>query len=200
MKTEKSVGRCDKRRLPPLRLVDSFCRLLGSQAGAYLPALTKRTVRRPLVLVGMRASHSKRSVIGTCREVETLLRGAGLRPTRLRMSLGYILFAEGNRHLTAEMLYREATEAKAFVSLATVYNTLHQFAEVGLLRRVAVDRAIKYFDTNTSHHHHFLAEGGKLLCDIPDTDLILSEMPVPPEGYEIARIDVVVRLRVKQRA
>jgi Fur family iron response transcriptional regulator len=130
----------------------------------------------------------------TCHYVETLLRGAGLRSTRQRISLGSILFAKGNRHLTAEMLYREATEAKAVVSLATVYNTLRQFTEAGLLRRVAVDGRIAYFDTNSSHHHHFLVEGGNLLSDIPDADVIVSEMPIPPEGYEIARIDVLVRL------
>jgi Fur family iron response transcriptional regulator len=129
-----------------------------------------------------------------------LLRQAGLRSTEQRIALGSVLFAKGNRHITADMLHREATDANALVSLATVYNTLRQFADAGLLCRVAVDRGIKYFDTNTSHHHHFLAEGGGLLCDISETDVILSEMPVPPEGYEIARIDIVVRLRVKNRA
>ncbi|WP_375412440.1 iron response transcriptional regulator IrrA [uncultured Bradyrhizobium sp.] len=135
---------------------------------------------------------------GTRREIETLLREAGLRPTPQRISLGSILFARGNRHLTAEMLHREATDAKAFVSLATVYTTLTQFAEAGLLRRIAVDRATKYFDTNTSHHHHFVAEGGNLLCDISDADVVVSEMPIPPGGYEIARIDVIIRLRAKK--
>jgi Fur family iron response transcriptional regulator len=129
-----------------------------------------------------------------------LLRQAGLRPTEQRISLGSVLFAKGNRHITADMLHREASDTKALVSLATVYNTLRQFADAGLLRRVTVDRGIKYFDTTTSHRHHFLAEGGGLLCDISETEVILSEMPVPPEGYEIARIDIVVRLRVKNRA
>jgi Fur family iron response transcriptional regulator len=129
-----------------------------------------------------------------CHRVETLLRGAGLRPTRQRISLGSILFAKGNRHLTAGMLYREATEAKAVVSLATVYNTLHQFTQAGLLRRVAVDGPIAYFDTNSLHHHHFLMEGRNLLSDIPDADVIVSETPIPPEGYEIAGINVLVRL------
>jgi Fur family transcriptional regulator, iron response regulator len=137
---------------------------------------------------------------GSCHDVETLLRGVGLRPTRQRISLGYILLAKGNRHVTAEMLYREATEAKAAVSLATVYNTLHQFSEAGLLRQVAVDGPIVYFDTNASHHHHFLAEGGNLLGDIPDADVIIAKMPIPPEGCEITCIDVLVRLRVKSHA
>ena len=83
------------------------------------------------------------------------------------MALGWILFAKGDRHLTAEMLYEEATKAKVPVSLATVYNTLHQFTEVGLLRQVAVDGSKTYFDTNTTAHHHFFVEGDNALVDIP---------------------------------
>jgi Fur family iron response transcriptional regulator len=128
-------------------------------------------------------------------DVKSMLRDVGLRPTRQRMALGWILFARGDRHLTAEMLYEEATKAKVPVSLATVYNTLHQFTEVGLLRQVAVDGSKTYFDTNASEHHHFFVEGENELVDIPGADVIVNKMPVAPEGYEIARIDVVVRLK-----
>ena len=130
-------------------------------------------------------------------DVKSMLRDVGLRPTRQRMALGWILFAKGDRHLTAEMLYEEATRAKVPVSLATIYNTLHQFTEVGLLRQVAVDGSKTYFDTNTSTHHHFFVEGDNALVDIPGTDDIVGTMPVAPAGYEISRIDVVVRLRRK---
>ena len=68
-----------------------------------------------------------------------MLRTVGLRPTRQRMALGWILFAKGDRHLTAEMLFDEATRSRIPVSLATVYNTLHQFTEAGLLRQLVVD-------------------------------------------------------------
>jgi len=113
------------------------------------------------------------------------------------MALGWILFGKGDRHLTAEMLYEEATRAKVPVSLATIYNTLHQFTEAGLLRQVAVDGSKAYFDTNTSTHHHFFVEGEEGLFDIPGDDVIVGNAPTPPEGYEVARIDVVVRLRKK---
>jgi Fur family transcriptional regulator, iron response regulator len=131
-------------------------------------------------------------------DVKAKLREVGLRPTRQRMALGWILFAKGDRHVTAEMLYEEATRAKVPVSLATVYNTLHQFTEVGLLRQVAVDGSKAYFDTNNSEHHHFFIEDQNDLMDIPSTDVLVGKAPVAPEGYEIARIDVVVRLRRKQ--
>jgi Fur family transcriptional regulator, iron response regulator len=132
-------------------------------------------------------------------DVKAMLKEVGLRPTRQRMALGWILFAKGDRHVTAEMLYEEATKAKVPVSLATVYNALHQFTDVGLLRQVAVDGSKTYFDTNSTQHHHFFVEGENALLDIPDTDVIVGKTPIPPEGYEIARIDVVVRLRRKGR-
>jgi Fur family iron response transcriptional regulator len=131
-------------------------------------------------------------------DVKSMLRDVGLRPTRQRMALGWILFAKGDRHLTAEMLYEEATKAKVPVSLATVYNTLHQFTEVGLLRQVAVDGSKTYFDTNVSEHHHFFIEGENALVDITDVEPIVGKMPVAPEGFEIARVDVVVRLKRKR--
>jgi Fur family iron response transcriptional regulator len=131
-------------------------------------------------------------------DVKAMLRSVGLRPTRQRMALGWILFGKGDRHLTAEMLYEEATKAKVPVSLATVYNTLHQFTEVGLLRQVAVDGSKSYFDTNVSEHHHFFVEGESNLFDIPGADVIVGKAPAAPSGYEVARIDVVVRLRRKR--
>ena len=100
-------------------------------------------------------------------DVKEKLREVGLRPTRQRMALGWILFAKGDRHVTAEMLYEEANRAKVAVSLATVYNTLHQFTEVGLLRQVAIDGSKTYFDTNNSEHHHFFIEDQNDLMDIP---------------------------------
>jgi Fur family transcriptional regulator, iron response regulator len=125
------------------------------------------------------------------------LRRVGLRPTRQRVSLGWLLFAKGDRHVSAEMLYEEAMRARVPVSLATVYNTLHQFTEAGLLRQLAVDGSKAYFDTNASDHHHFFIEKDDVLIDVPGEGISVAELPAPPEGYEIARVDVVVRLRRK---
>jgi Fur family iron response transcriptional regulator len=146
-------------------------------------------------------SATQRAAFTGCpwHDVKAMLRNVGLRPTRQRMSLGWLLFAKGDRHITAEMLYEEASGAKVPVSLATVYNTLHQFTDVGLLRQVAVDGSKTYFDTNATQHHHFFVEGENALLDIADADVVLGKTPVPPDGYEIARVDVVVRLRRKSR-
>ena len=143
--------------------------------------------------------HGHAPILTGCpwHDVNEMLQSVGLRPTRQRMALSWLLFGKGDRHLTAEMLYEEATQAKVPVSLATVYNTLHQFTEAGLLREVAVDGSKTYFDTNVDDHHHFFVEGQNDLVDIPAADVAVNLLPEPPEGYEVARVDVVVRLRRK---
>jgi Fur family transcriptional regulator, iron response regulator len=130
-------------------------------------------------------------------QVKDRLRKVGLRPTRPRIALGIVLFRNGDRHVSAEMLFEEASQTGASVSLATVYNTLHQFTEAGLLRQVAIDSSKSYFDTNNTEHQHYYLEDKRELMDIPPTDVAVGKIPVPPEGYEIARVDVVVRLRRK---
>jgi Fur family iron response transcriptional regulator len=127
------------------------------------------------------------------------VRHAGLRPTRQRVGLGWLLFARGDRHVTAEMLYEEANRSRVPVSLATVYNTLHQFKEAGLLREVAVDGSRTYFDTNTGDHHHFYIENENQLRDIDGAHIEVGRLPEIPEGMEVARVDVIVRLRRKIR-
>lgn len=128
-------------------------------------------------------------------EIAARLRGAGLRPTRQRMALASLLFRNGDRHVTAEMLHAEARAASVNVSLATVYNTLNQFTEAGLLREVAIEASKSYFDTNTGNHHHFYLEEEGMLVDIPGGGVEVSGIPETPEGTAVSRIDVIVRLR-----
>lgn len=123
------------------------------------------------------------------------LRAAGLRPTRQRVALARLLLEKGDRHVTAEQLHGEASSAAIRVSLATVYNTLHQFTEAGLLREVVVEPGRSYFDTNTSDHHHFFCETTAKLQDIPGQDVMVSRYPLPPAGTKISRVDVIIRVR-----
>ncbi len=127
--------------------------------------------------------------------VRTRLKAAGLRSTRQRVALANLLFQHGQRHLTAESLYAEAVEAGISVSLATVYNTLNQFTEAGMLRQVAVVAERSYFDTNAGSHQHFYIEGDRTLMDIPDDMIAMASVPSPPKGTAIDRIDVVIRVR-----
>jgi Fur family iron response transcriptional regulator len=123
------------------------------------------------------------------------LRKAKLRPTRQRLDLARLLFAGGDRHVTAEGLHEEAVKAGVPVSLATVYNTMHQFTQSGLLREVTVDGSRIYFDTNTGNHHHFYCEDDGSLMDIDGDCIEVGGVPAPPAGAQIDRVDVIVRLK-----
>ena len=127
------------------------------------------------------------------------LHAVGLRPTRQRLALARLLFENGDRHVTAEQLHGEAAAAAIPVSLATVYNTLHQFTEAGLLREVVVEPGRSYFDTNNADHHHFFCEANGLLQDIPAGEVTVCGLPLAPDGTEIRRVDVIVRIAPQHR-
>jgi Fur family transcriptional regulator, iron response regulator len=129
--------------------------------------------------------------------LELKLRDAGLRPTRQRLSLARLLFAHGDRHVSAEQLHAEATVARVSVSLATVYNTLNQFKSAGLLREIAIEGERSYFDTNTSNHFHFFDSAHERLVDFEAEGVQVTGMPALPKGKVIDRIDVIVRLKDK---
>ncbi len=122
------------------------------------------------------------------------LRAAGLRPTRQRLGLAQLLLENGDRHTTAEQLHGEAAAHAIPVSLATVYNTLHQFTDAGLLREVVVEPGRSYFDTNTADHHHFFCAANGMLQDIPAHGITVSGLPAAPAGTAVRRVDVIVRV------
>ena len=122
------------------------------------------------------------------------LKQAGLRPTRQRIALAKLLFEKDDRHVSAEDLHEEARAAEVSVSLATIYNTLHQFTESGLMREVVVEAGRSYFDTNTGDHHHFFHEDTGLLEDIPSDQINVAELPSAPSGTAVSRVDVIVRV------
>lgn len=124
----------------------------------------------------------------------TKLKDAGLRPTRQRLSLAKLLFEGSDRHVSAEDLHAEALARRIRVSLATIYNTLHQFTTVGLLREIVVAPGRSYFDNNMTPHHHFFFEDESRLIDIPASEVLLSRLPEPPQGMKVARVDVIVRV------
>jgi Fur family iron response transcriptional regulator len=129
------------------------------------------------------------------RGIDWLHRG-GLRPTRQRVALAQLLVGDGlNRHVTAESLFASCGTAGEKVSLATVYNTLRAFCEAGLMQEVVVDGSKSYFDTRMDDHPHFFWEDTGALTDAPADQLDISRLPQAPAGTEIAKVDVVIRLR-----
>lgn len=122
------------------------------------------------------------------------LKSAGLRPTRQRLALAKLLFDDGERHVTAEQLHSEALGQGVRVSLATVYNALHQFTAADFLREITVDAGRSYFDTNTTDHHHFFFEDTHELLDISKDAIRFANLPKPPKGTNVKCVDVIIRV------
>ena len=130
---------------------------------------------------------------------EQMLLSANLRPTKQRIALTKALFDKAPRHVTAEELYCEVRQAGMQVSLATVYNTLHQFTEAGLMREVVVGSGQSYFDTTPHSHFHFFDKSTGEIFDIPEDAINFDKLPAPPPGKVIDRVDVVVRVKSTSR-
>lgn len=131
------------------------------------------------------------------RTVREKLVGAGLIPTRQRVYIGWLLFGNGDRHVTADLLFEEVRKSGMSLSLATIYNTLTQFKSAGLVRELAIYGGKTWFDTNIGPHYHFFDEEGRTMTDIPEDSLHLPSVPDVPEGMELLGIDVVVRIKKK---
>jgi Fur family iron response transcriptional regulator len=140
------------------------------------------------------ANRKRTDIEGETKTVARL-REVGLRPTRQRAALAGLLFRTGDRHVSAEALHDEALRAGFKISLATVYNTLHQFTDAGLLQQVVVDAARSYFDTNVGEHQHFYSPDEEKLIDIPSGEIRVAGLPAAPKGMEVERVDVIVRLK-----
>ena len=125
------------------------------------------------------------------------LRLVGLRPTRQRVAIAALLLDGRHRHVSADSLIEEITNAGLQVSSGTVYNTLNQFTDAGLLRRVVVHNEYSLFDTNTDHHHHFYEASNDQLIDIPSTDVVLAKLPQAPDRHEIKAVDVIIHIHSK---
>lgn len=151
---------------------------------------------QPLIVGPMTADHDRSLPrLRTPAEASLFLQRHGLRPTRQRQALALSLFGSGEgRHITAEDLHAEARASGHRVSLATIYNTLHNFVSAGLVREIAIGGAKRFFDTNTSNHNHFHIARDGMLMDIDDADMRVDGLPVPPPGMRIAHVDVVVHL------
>jgi len=138
--------------------------------------------------------HITRCDRANCSCIAAVLRMSALRPTRQRLALGELLLGGSPRHVSAEQLHTEAQQAGIDVSLATVYNTLHQFQKAGLLRQVAVEASRSYFDTDMSDHHHFYLEHEQRVIDIPPSAVVLQNWPEAPHGMKVTHVDVIVRV------
>ncbi|MEO1562314.1 MAG: iron response transcriptional regulator IrrA [Pseudomonadota bacterium] len=126
------------------------------------------------------------------------LNSAGVRVTRQRLALAERLVGDGQeRHVCAEDLHLQVSEDGAPVSLATVYNTLRAFCDAGLLREVRVDGQKSYFDTRLDDHAHYFLEDDGTIFDAPADAVCIADVKEAPDGTEIAKVDILIRLKSK---
>ena len=124
------------------------------------------------------------------------LRSSGLRPTKQRLKICEVLFnTDKTFHFTInELVKRISKVSNHKISLATVYNTVHSFKKKGYLKEIPINSDQSYFDTNTSHHHHFYDEGQKNLIDIDDADVEPVKINTKIPGKRIKSVEVLVKV------
>lgn len=81
------------------------------------------------------------------------LRNAGLKVTAPRLKMLELLEKTGDRHLTAEGIYRLLLEAGEEIGLATVYRALTQFETAGLVTRHHFEGGQAVFELERGPHH-----------------------------------------------
>ena len=118
----------------------------------------------------------------------------GIRATKQRRILAKLIFDKGKRHISAENLFDEVKKDERKISMATIYNTLKQFTNLGLIREIVVDQNKSlYCNNNQSHYHLYIEDEGKVI-DIPTKNIDL-DIPSIPACLKLHDIDVIVRIR-----
>ena len=126
--------------------------------------------------------------------IKEILRSKSLKLTKQRLLVASYLFDGHNKHVTAEDLFIKLNKSKSKISLATVYNTLHEFYKNKLINKLSVNSEKIYFDTNMSSHHHFYNKEDEMLVDVSN-NLRINGLPNPPKGKKIEKIEVLVHLK-----
>ena len=133
--------------------------------------------------------------LNSIEKLTARLRRHGLRPTRQRLCLASFLLDGQNRHVRPDDIYDHLKSGPAKLSRGTVYNTLRQFCDAGLLRKVHGVGDTLIYDTNLHDHHHFLnAETGELI-DIQHDEVQVKQLPGLPEGYAMDAVELTIRIR-----
>tara|TARA_B100000700_G_C14937676_1_gene805186 strand:- start:223 stop:669 length:447 start_codon:yes stop_codon:yes gene_type:complete len=118
----------------------------------------------------------------------------GIRATKQRRVLAKLIFDKGKRHISAENLFDEVKKDDRKISMATVYNTLKQFTNLGLIKEIVVDQNKSLYCNNNQSHYHLYIEDESKVIDIPTKNIDLN-IPSIPACLQLHNIDVIVRIR-----
>ena len=127
--------------------------------------------------------------------LKTRLRRHGLRPTRQRVRMANLLLDGQNRHVRPDDIYDQLKSGPEKLSRGTVYNTLRQFCDAGLLCEVHGVGDTLVYDTNLHDHHHFLNVETGELTDINPETVQIKQLPELPKGYAMDAVELTIRVR-----
>ena len=124
------------------------------------------------------------------------LRNSGLRPTKQRIKICEILFnREKTFHFTINDISKNINEQiSEKISLATIYNTIHAFEKKGYLKEILINSDKRYFDTNTSLHHHFYDEDTHELIDCHQNDIDSINIKNNVTGKKVKSVEVLIKV------
>ena len=129
--------------------------------------------------------------------IETKLKKFGIKITKQRMEIASILFDGEFKHFSADDLYNLTEKKNLQISLATIYNTLKEFSNLGLIKEIIIDPNRIWYDTCVKNHYHFYNSATNKLIDIPEAQIKVSKLPSIPKGHKIEQMNVVIHLQRK---
>lgn len=123
-----------------------------------------------------------------------ILKNSPLKLTDQRKSLIKIIFGDGDAHYTVDDVYKKAKKKKIKISLATVYNNLNAFKDLGILKVLTTSSDTIFYDTNIIDHHHFFCKKTRKLIDINSSEVVISKLPKIPSGRKLDSVNVILDL------
>ena len=128
------------------------------------------------------------------------LRKAGLKVTQPRKRILELLDEAGNKHVTADDIYRVLIQAGEDIGLATVYRVLNQFEAAGLVVKHNFEGGQAYYELDSGDHHDHMVcvETGKVI-EFSNAEIERLQADIASEhGYDIEDHSLVIYVRPKK--
>lgn len=128
------------------------------------------------------------------------LKKAGLKATLPRLRILEILEKGGDRHMSAEDVYRALLEAGEDVGLATIYRVLTQFETAGIVERHNFDGSHSVFEiARGPHHDHMVCLDSGEVVEFFDEEIERRQREiVAAHGFELHDHSLVLYVRRKK--
>jgi Fe2+ or Zn2+ uptake regulation protein/O6-methylguanine-DNA--protein-cysteine methyltransferase len=114
-----------------------------------------------------------------------VLRDLGMRSTPQRRAILLAFHAGAAEHLSADEVHARASRELPDLGRGTVYATLAEFTEAGLLAAFGTSQPVRY-ETNTAPHDHFRC---RLCLRLFDLQTLKATEQSVPRGFTLERIE-----------